>query len=181
MKPLNPLLTTTVQIEFEKKCIEVMIAVGTIQCTGTVEGEDGTTYSYTEAAHVFKEYREAFINAGLTIRPFASPEMKPELTTAGRNTTVLGYYKITDATTGYYEISWGIGIGLNAFWAANTAQTLAMKQCLLNCHLADWPQPPEYKETCKAELRQFNLSTASADEVVEKMGEFFSKKGDQNE
>ena len=51
---------------------------------------------------------------------------------------IAGAFEICDTKTGFAVRGWAAGSGRNAFWALNTAQTLAMKQFLLGNFGANW-------------------------------------------
>ncbi len=155
----------------EEKRHNILAIVEQIETTGEGIDDAGETYNFTVAPDVFQAYRDAFYRERLTVFPVASPELKPEMKFHGRMVGITGYYEITDVDTGYSIIGWGMGVGCNAFWAANSAQTLAMKQFLLISNLAIWRQPKTLKDVISE-----NLVGKDAQGVVEEMNEFFGGK-----
>lgn len=124
----------------ETKRLQVLQMLPEIPCTGeqTLEGE---TIHFTEAEKVRELYYEAFQTVRLSVSPVAAPHMMPQISFQGRLVAIVGCYEITDIDTGYSVIGWGAGLGINADWAGNTAQTRAMKQFLLGSFMTNWKDP----------------------------------------
>jgi|TARA_R100000501_G_C2620416_1_gene113673 hypothetical protein len=146
---------------FARKCFHVMHLVPEIDCTGI---DDEREYAYTEAHHVYRRYREAFAEVGLTIMPVLDD--KTQLLHLGRGmfqATVV--YEVTDIDTGYSERGIGVGLGINGVWAANSAQTRAMKQFLIQTFLASWQPPPDLKAIVYQNMKDFDQSKVEATAV----------------
>lgn len=158
-----------------RKILEVMSRHTEIKCSGRGLDRDGNEYAYTEAAEVFTAYGQAMRELGLTIIPI-------EKNAVLGKTAYMIYvkYRLTDVDTGYSEIIAGTGLGTNGQWAANTAQTLALKQALLETFNASWPQPPEYKEIVKTEAQDVFGPAQTTEEVMEAMRKYFETKGVTN-
>ena len=127
------------RIELEKKRLEVKKLIPYIEETGeSTQDEGGETYTYTVASEVRKLYFEAFEKVGLSVSTFAAPHMMPTMEMKDGRIAIVGAFEICDTKTGFTVRGWAAGCGRNAFWALNTAQTLAMKQFLLGNFGANW-------------------------------------------
>jgi len=159
---------TAMKIRFHQKILEVMNQHPEIQCTGRGVDLDGNEYAYTEAAEVFSAYGQTMRELGLTCIPIEKTAV------LGKNAYMIHVkFKLTDVDTGYSEIITGSGLGSNGQWAANTAQTLALKQALLETFNASWPQPPDYKDLVKKEAQNVFGSAHSPEEVVQAVKDYF--------
>ncbi len=127
------------RIELEKKRLKVKQLIPYIEETGeSTQDEGGETYTYTVASEVRKLYFEAFEKVGLSVSTFAAPDMMPTMEMKDGRIAIVGAFEICDTKTGFTVRGWAAGCGRNAFWALNTAQTLAMKQFLLGNFGANW-------------------------------------------
>jgi len=161
-------------IILHRKIHAVMKENPEIKCTLVGEDQD-RKFGICEAAEVFRRYNEAMAKHNLTFIPMA---VNPTL--GNGCVLVRATYRITDITTGYFETVQGCGLGMNGQWAANTAQTIALKQALLNSFTCSWPQPEEYRdEVQRVASRTFGAAQSpqqlrdAIDEVMAK----YSKKG----
>lgn len=136
--------------------------------------QTGETYPYTEAEKVREMYFEAFDEVGLQVRPIASSNMMPQLMIGGGFCGIIGCFEIVDTETGYSIHGWGAGLGRNGFWAANTAQTLAMKQFLISSFGANWKDPK--KEKFHTVIGK-EISDMTPKEAAEAMERFFGGQG----
>ena len=127
------------RIELEKKRLKVKQLIPYIEETGeSTQDEGGETYTYTVASEVRKLYFDAFEKVGLSVSTFAAPHMMPTMEMKDGRIAIVGAFEICDTKTGFTVRGWAAGCGRNAFWALNTAQTLAMKQFLLGNFGANW-------------------------------------------
>ncbi|KKN77620.1 hypothetical protein LCGC14_0358950 [marine sediment metagenome] len=158
------------RIELEKKRLRVLKLIPYIEETGeSTQDEGGETYKFTEASQVRKLYFEAFQTVGLTVSPVAAPDMMPQVSINQGLCAVAGAYQITDTKTGFSVIGWGVGTGRNSFWAANTAQTLAMKQFLLASFMANWRETQDEQ----FHVGEKTIHDMTPDEVIQAMRDFY--------
>jgi len=138
-----------------------------IDCTLVGEDED-RKFGICEAAEVFKMYNKAMAKHDLTFIPMA---VNPIL--GNGCVLVRCTYRITDITTGYFETVQSCGFGMNGQWSANTAQTLALKQALLNTFTCSWPQPEEYRQEIQHVAARVFGPAQSPQQISEAIKEFF--------
>lgn len=153
-------------IALDRKRLQVKALLPEIECTGREKCGD-EIIPFTEAEIVREKFFAVFESIGLTICPIAGPGMMPQIAFQGRMFAVVGCYRITDIDTGYSVISWGVGIGINGDWAANTAQTRAMKQFLLGSFETNWKDPTK--------SNYVPLPLISPAEAVEAMKQYFDQ------
>jgi hypothetical protein len=71
-------------------------------------------------------------------------------------------------------------MGMNGQWAANTAQTNAKKQAMLETFNCSWPQPEDVREMAtKAAKKAFNKVSqpeSIGDAIQEYFDDFYQKK-----
>lgn len=127
-------------IILHRKIHAVMKENPQLECNLKGEDDEGR-FGYVEAATVFRMYNKAFSEHSLD--PLVTDL---ELTLGDHCVLARIELTITDITTGYSVKIYGGGLGMNGQWAANTAQTLAMKEALLLSFLCSWPQPEEFRE-----------------------------------
>lgn len=154
-------------IILHKKISAVMKENPEIKCTLVGEDED-RKFGICEAAGVFRMYNQAMAKHNLTFIPMA---VNPTL--GNGCVLVRATYRITDITTGYFETVQSCGFGMNGQWSANTAQTLALKQALLNTFICSWPQPEEYREEVQRVAARTFGPAQSPQQLNEAIKEFF--------
>lgn len=136
----------------DRKRFKVMHLVPEIDCTGV---DDEREYAYTEAHHVYRRYREAFAEVGLMVMPVLDD--RTQCLHLGRGMfQVTVVYEVTDIDTGYSIRGIGIGLGFNGVWAANSAQTRALKQFLIQTFLASWQPPADLKNIVYQNMKNFD-------------------------
>lgn len=166
------------RVKFHQKILEVMNRHTEIECSGRGVDFDGNEYGYTEAEVVFREYGGSMRDLGLTCIPIEKTAV------LGKTAYMIqAKYKLTDTDTGYSEIITGCGLGTNGMWAANSAQTLALKQALLETFGASWPQPEEYKDIVKKEAEKVFSQADTPEQVKQVLDDFFGNytmKGKEN-
>lgn len=157
-------------ILLHQKIHDVMKENPVIECTlkGHDDYED-RDFGICEAAAVFRMYNEAMSKHHLTFIPIG---ITPTL---GNGCVLVKVtYQITDITTGWSEVIQCCGFGMNGQWSANTAQTLALKQALLNTFTCSWPQPEAFRdEIQKVASRSFGPAH-SPEQISEAIKEFFA-------
>lgn len=166
------------RVKLHRKILEVMNRHTEIECSGQGVDFDGNEYRYTEAEVVFKEYGQSMRDLGLTCIPIEKTAI------LGKTAYMIqARYKLTDTDTGYSEVITGCGLGTNGQWAANTAQTLALKQALLETFGASWPQPEKYKDIVKKEAERVFSQADTPEQVRQVLDDFFGNyqtKGKEN-
>ena len=142
-----------------------------IECLLLGEDDEGR-FGYVEAAAVFRMYGESFKKHKVHFY-----SVKKTTTVCQNCVLVEAEYELADIETGYI---WprripGSGLGMNQQWSANTCQTLARKQALLDFFNCAYPQPEEYaKEVRRVTQNKFGAAEtpmeigAALDEVLEK-------------
>lgn len=161
-------------IHLHRKISAVMKENPKIDCTLVGEDED-RKFGICEAAEVFRMYNQAMAKHDLTFIPMAV------MPTLGNGCVLVRVtYRITDITTGYFETVQGCGFGMNGQWSANTAQTLALKQALLNTFTCSWPQPEDYRQEVQRVSRNVFGPAQSPQQLRDAIDEVmakYSKKG----
>ena len=155
-------------IILHRKIHAVMAENPEIKCTLVGEDED-RKFGICEAAGVFKMYNQAMAKHNLTFIPMA---VNPTL--GNGCVLVRATYRITDITTGYFETVQGVGLGTNGQWAANTGQTLALKQALLNTFTCSWPQPEDFREEVQRVSTRMFGPAQSPQQISEVIKDFFA-------
>lgn len=140
-----------------------------ILCTFVGEDED-RKFGICEAAAVFRMYNRALSKHSIT-----SIVSDLELTLGSHCVLARIQLKLTDITTGYSEYIYGGGLGMNGQWAANTAQTLAMKEALLLSFVCSWPQPEKYREEVQRVASRTFGPAQSPQQISEAIKEFFGE------
>ncbi len=151
-----------------------------IECNLQGEDDEGR-FGYVEAAAVFRMYGVAFKEHKVHFYQVS------KTTTVCQNCVLVEVeFEIADIETGYI---WpkripGSGLGMNWQWSANTCQTLARKQALLDFFNCAYPQPEEFsKEVRRVTQNKFGAAEtpmeigAALDEVLEKYAIKPKKKG----
>lgn len=142
----------------------------TLECELEGEDDEGRKYGYLEAARVFRTYNQAFKKHHLTIAPV---NITPTL---GNNCVLVNaVYQLTDSETGYSINIAGCGLGCNGQWAANSGQTLALKQALLATFLCSWPQPESFRDEVNRDAVKTFGPANSPVQIKEAMTEFFEQ------
>jgi hypothetical protein len=159
-KVLDPLR----QYSLHEKKLRIMDEVSVMPCTLFGRDAQGYRYAYTQASEVYKCYRMKCADYGLTIRRVSGMLMDgnyPRVTVAKDGTvTVLkipcvryeGTWEVRDVASGETETFCGAGDGDNEVWSANSAQTVAKKQGLLDYFETSWPQPTDFGKLIKQAL-----------------------------
>ncbi|KPK42090.1 MAG: hypothetical protein AMJ65_08190 [Phycisphaerae bacterium SG8_4] len=132
------------------------------------EGSEGIEFGYTRAAEVLAEYGRAFRAHRLHWRP-----IHKQLHVTVRQVFITVEYELTDVDTGYSIRFTGIGQGNNGVWAVNSAQTVALKQALLEMGMVYWEEPPE-PERESPNPWDYQDQPHTAAEAIEALGEFFA-------
>jgi len=137
----------------------------------TLKGHDDyedRDFGMCEAAGVFRMYNEAMSKHNLSFIPMAV-----EPTLGNGCVLVRATYRITDITTGYFETVQSCGFGMNGQWSANTAQTLALKQALLNTFTCSWPEPEQFRDQVQRVAARTFGPAQSPQQISEAIKEFF--------
>lgn len=184
------------------KKLLILKEIPTMPCSAISKDRQGLMYAHTQATQVYNRYREKCQEYGLTIRRIEGK------TTDGQRPTLIktesawevkpipcvrfeGVWEIRDNETEQTETFGGAGDGDNEIWSANSAQTVARKQALLDYFETAWPQPADWcrvvreaLEGLKGEnfneaLKQIMPAPAyqilTATQAIKEMTEFYSK------
>ena len=132
------------------------------------EGSEGINFGYTRASEVFKAYREECAKHRLHWFP---KKKSKEITL--RQVFTEGEWMMVDLDTGYAESFAGLGQGNNGVWAIQSAQTVGLKQGLLEFFNAYWVEP---EDPGRDEVDPWGLQREpqTPQELFEQMGEFFT-------
>jgi len=120
------------------KISEIRQAVPEPPCTGVGIDPSYNEFRYTRAEEIISTYREQMNQFNLTLVPVGCRTFKDEF-----SYRVEMVFELTDIDTGYSERYSACGLGTNGVWSLNSAQTVALKQCLLMIFGASWPNDLE--------------------------------------
>ena len=151
-----------------------------VESTGTEQDSEGNEYNFTQAKEIFKVYGDALNEVGLTFLPVRT---KGNLGKRFYEATVT--YEITDIDTGESKEVEAIGLGCNGVWCANSAQTVARKQALLNAFGASYGDNESPKNVVRKQMQGFNIKeiielnadpVKIVDDIEKQADEAFGKK-----
>jgi len=189
-----------------QKKLEILRAVPIMPCSAISRDKQGLMFAHTQAEKVYQVYRRECESRGLVIRRIegkTTDGKRPELLKLGKlleNVEVPcvrfeGVWEICDTESGETETFGGSGDGDNDIWSANSAQTVAKKQALLDYFEVPWPQPTNWinvvreslvalpaEEQVKAIKEIIPPKIAEATKIVDAMYEYLSSltKGPKN-
>lgn len=160
------------------KKLLIMKAIPLMPCSAISKDRQGLAFAHTRATEVYNRYREECGKRKLVIRRiegsiFNQKYIIDTWSEQGRDTKEIicacfeGVWEITDIESGEKETFGGGGYGDNDVWSANSAQTVAKKQALLDYFEVAWPQPTNLKKIIKQELA--NLSQEELSEVLQEI------------
>lgn len=161
------------------KKLQIMEAVPVMPCSAISKDRQGLAFAHTRATEVYNRYREECGQRKLVIRRVKGKllenfkyvmDVKTEQGWEIREVPCacfVGVWEITDVDSGEKETFGGGGYGDNDVWSANSAQTVAKKQALLDYFEVAWPQPTNLKKIIKAELAE--LSREELSEVLQEI------------
>jgi len=164
------------------KKLEILRAVPIMPCSAIDRDMQGLRFAHTQAEKVYQVYRRECESRGLVIRRIEGK------TTNGERPVFLkteeqwemkavpcvrfeGVWEICDVETGQTETFGGAGDGDNEIWSANSAQTIARKQALLDYFETAWPQPTNWLK-----LVRDSLEEAGQEEFVKAMKSIIPEK-----
>lgn len=124
--------------------------------------EEGSEFAYTRSEVVFKKYAELCRTNGLWWRPISA-----KLTVHYRTVWAECDFELVDVDTGFAVTFSGIGQGNNGVWAVNSAQTVALKQALLELFMAYWTAPEDPAREKVDYFAAFKAITSPADLIME--------------
>lgn len=145
------------------KKLQIMKAIPMMPCSAVSKDRQGLAFAHTRATEVYNRYREECSKRKLVIRRIEGMLSNQQYvmdihTGEGWDTKEVvcacfeGVWEITDIESGEKETFGGSGYGDNDIWSANSAQTVAKKQALLDYFEVAWPQPTNLKKIIKQEL-----------------------------
>lgn len=162
-KPTTPCKSTALGLHGKKLLILKEIPI--MPCSAISKDRQGLMYAHTQATKVYNTYREICLKYGLTTRRTKGVTSNIEYPEVfwkdGVPNVVLvkavlfeGEWEIRDSETGQTETFGGSGIGDNRVWSANSAQTVAKKQALLDYFETAWPQPTDWCRVVREALEE---------------------------
>lgn len=185
--------------ELHAKKLEILEAVPIMPCSVLGRDWQGSRFAHTQAERVYQIYREECTKRKLVIRRVKGETSDCKISdwdskgncVERTGTLFQGVWEIRDNDTGETEEFGGSGQGLNGVWSANSAQTVAKKQALLDYFETAWPQPTDhlkvireslaavpdaekveaYKQIFGSESTTWSIMTATG--AVKKMEEFY--------
>lgn len=135
---------------------------------GKEKGE-GIQFGYTTARQVFEEYAKLCREVGLWYR-----QVDCRLTITLRQVFAESQFELVDVDTGHSVMFAGAGQGNNGVWAVNSAQTVALKQALLELFMAFWTEA-EDKGREKVDYFQAFKAIQSPAELMDEMAKVFDE------
>lgn len=146
-----------------RKKLEILRAIPIMPCSVISKDRQGLRFAHTQAEKVYQVYRRECEERGLVIRRVEGKTTngtRPTLTDKGKGWIVEevpcvrfeGKWEICDAESGETETFGGSGDGDNEIWSANSAQTIARKQALLDYFEVAWPQPTDWVRVIRESL-----------------------------
>lgn len=151
---------------FEKK-LAIMAAYPIVPTSVLSKDKYGSWYPYTRAEEIFYKYSKACREHRLVIRTVKMQvellQIPPQVPAEGKQTMVdryfplclaTGTYEIRDLDSGETEQFMASGLGDNQVWAANSAQTVAKKQGLIEYFFTAWPQQENYASLIREDLNK---------------------------
>lgn len=145
------------------KKLQIMSEVAVIPCSAISKDRYGLMYAHTQAEKIFQLYAEKCRQAKLVVRmiecvissikyPDILRGVESDLPTSVDSVLAVCKFEIRDTESSETETFMGAGLGDNHVWSANSAQTVAMKQALIQYFFTAWPQPTDYCEVIRKEL-----------------------------
>jgi len=122
----------------QTKILALMQDCPEVVATGEVTEPTGEKFKFTIYSDVRKAIDPWLVKHRLTFIPYSDEKHPTVLTQAGGWHYLTTHYRLGDAETGYYIIVPGCGIGLNRWWAADSAGTLALKHALMEALHIRW-------------------------------------------
>lgn len=182
-----------------QKKLEILRVVPIMPCSAIDRDMQGLRFAHTQAEKVYRVYRRECESRGLVIRRIKGT------TTNGERPAFIqsddkrvmkavpcvrfeGVWEICDVSTGETETFGGAGDGDNEIWSANSAQTIARKQALLDYFETAWPQPTNWLKLVRDSLEEAGPEEfvkamksivpekiAEATGIIDVMGSYFDK------
>lgn len=155
-----------VQRGLHAKKLKIMAAVPVMPCSAIDKDIHGLRYAYTQATQVYQRYTRLCREKGLTTRRIEGMTTDAHYGDScqdsdGKTKFVKrpcvrfeGVWEIRDKDTGETETFGGSGDGDNLIWSANSAQTIAKKQALLDYFETAWPQPTNHLKIIRESFEQ---------------------------
>ena len=134
------------------KILEIMRSTTFLDCHNVASDGDGGVYHYTEAWEVQEYYSRKLVDKRLTMVPILTKSTMVPFGPDRIATNIDSIFRLTDIETGYSMDVAGSGVGMNGEWSANTAQTLAFKQALLNVFMCAQRQPKTEAQKKRREI-----------------------------
>lgn len=175
------------------KKAEIMAKVPNMPCSAIGRDLHGLRFAHTQAERVYAVYRDLCAEKGLVIHRTEGKSRVINDTAERIQILFEGVWEIRDRATGQTETFGGHGQGDNGRWSANSAQTIAKKQALLDYFETAWPQPTQFLEVIRDSIaavpdaekveafkqilppQAWDVLTAAG--AVKELKDFFERKG----
>ena len=146
-------------VGLQAKRLEVMRAIPLVRCSVISKDPQGLQYAHTQAEDIYQDYRKEMVKRFLTITLINCNTESVLVHKKSDGTELYSSrahctFRIRDIESGEYEDIQASALGNNDVWSDNSAQTVAMKQALLQYFFAAWPQPTDYVEVVRASLNE---------------------------
>lgn len=159
-KPIHPPCC-----HLHKKKLEILRAVPIMPCSTISDDIHGLKFAHTQAEKVYQVYRRECESRGLVTRRIegtTSNGKRPKFVQKESVWEIIevpcvrfeGVWEICDKDSGESETFGGSGDGDNNIWSANSAQTIAKKQALLDYFETAWPQPTSWLRVVRESLEE---------------------------
>lgn len=163
-RPLDPLnQLPPYRGHLHAKKLLIMADAPIIPCSAITKDRYGLMYAHTQAEKIYQLYAEKCREHKLVIRMVDCkiettkyPDIFREKWESVECVLATCKFEICDTESSETEAFMGAGLGDNAVWSANSAQTVAMKQALIQYFFTAWPQPTDYCAVIRNELAGFD-------------------------
>jgi len=154
-----------IPLGLQGKKLEILAEVPIMPCSVLSRDWQGNRYAHTQAEKVYQVYRQECLDRDLTIRRIEGRTTDCKISDRDSDGNVFeragilfeGVWEIKDRETGETETFGGSGQGVNGVWSANSAQTVAKKQALLDYFETAWPQPTDHLKVIRESLEAVPL------------------------
>ena len=159
-KPVYPL-----NYHLHAKKLEILRVVPIMPCSAISDDIHGLKFAHTQAEKVYQVYRRECESRNLVTRRIegtTSNGTRPKFVQKESVWEIIevpcvrfeGVWEICDKDSGEKETFGGSGDGDNNIWSANSAQTIAKKQALLDYFETAWPQPTSWLRVVRESLEE---------------------------
>jgi hypothetical protein len=139
--PFNGLTAEEADAALQRKILLIAGECPEIEATGEIAEQTGEAFKFTVYCDVMKRLVPLLVKHRLTFVPYADSEHPTKLDYIHGWHYLTTHYRLGDAETGYGIIV--PGFGMNRWWAADSAGTLALKHALLQTLHIHWDNRTE--------------------------------------